>query len=124
MQMKINRSIPLTVFIVAIMYIIPGFSGIIYHFSDFNNPGESMAMYSWILFLRLLAIACGIFLFMGFNWARWLAIGWIAYHIYIGALNSTSEMVSHIIFLIIVAVLLFLPVSSKFFRARREVDVS
>jgi hypothetical protein len=64
----------------------------------------------FIEFVRIIAIVCGVLLFMSVNWARWLAIAWLLYHAIIGAFHSTSEMISHIIILLVVVVLLYLPV--------------
>lgn len=41
---------------------------------------------------RLLAILGGIFMLRGFNWARWLMVFWMAFHIII-SLQGTFEMV-------------------------------
>jgi hypothetical protein len=48
-----------------------------------------------------------------------LQIAWLVYHVSISALNSTAEMMAHIVFLIIVSVLLFLPTSSAYFRDKK-----
>src|SRR6478609_4407569 len=103
---------PLPVIIVSILFILVGCVGFIYHLKDFNEPGNNMYEYLLILFLRILAVVCGVMLLKRINWARWLAIAWLVYHVIIGGLNSTSQMPIHIVFLAVVALLLFLPASS------------
>jgi hypothetical protein len=108
-----NRPVP--VIIVAVLFILVGCAGFVYHVKEIfelKNQYETI----WILFLRLLAIVIGLLLLFRNNIARWLAIAWLAYHVVIGAYNSTSQMIIHIVFLIAVSILLFLPVSSAYFK--------
>lgn len=108
---------PLPVIIVSILFIVAGCVGFAYHVNELFelNVNETI----WILFLRILAVVCGILLIFRISWARWLAIAWLAYHVVIGAFNSTSEMIAHIVLLLIVSILLFLPVSSAYFQNRK-----
>jgi hypothetical protein len=107
---------PLPIIIVSILFILTGCLGFAYHLKDLFEPGDNPYESIWVLFLRILAVACGLLLLFRISWARWLAIAWLLYHVFIGALNSTSQMIAHIVFLMIVSVLLFLPVSSAYFQ--------
>lgn len=111
---------PLPVIIVSVLFILVGCVGFIYHVREFTDANNNVFELIWILILRILAIVCGVLLLKKINWARWLAIPWLAYHVVIGALNSTSEMITHIIFLILVTVLLFLPISSAYFQKKNK----
>ena len=111
---------PLPVIIVAVLFILVGCVGFVYHLKDISEPDVNIYEYYWVLFLRLLAIVCGLLLFFRIDWARWLTIAWLAYHVVIVALNSTSEMIAHIVLLIIVYTLLFLPASSRYFRDKSK----
>jgi hypothetical protein len=115
--MKIlNR--PLPIVIVSILFILTGILGIATHTNDFKNPNVKLIELLWALFVRILAIVCGVLLLYKIKWARWLAIIWLVYHIVIGAFNSTSETISHIVILIIVCVLLFLLISVDYFKQK------
>ena len=107
---------PLPVIIVSVLFILAGCVGFVYHVREFSEPNNNLYELIWILILRILAIVCGILLLFRINWARWVTIAWLIYHIIISAFNSTSEMIAHIVFLILVSVLLFLPVSSAYFQ--------
>lgn len=107
---------PLPVIVVAILFILTGCVGFVYHIKDLFEPSHVLSEVIWVLALRILAVVCGVLLLYRVNWARWLALAWMLFHVIIGALNSTSEMIAHIIFLVVIAVLLFLPVSSKYFK--------
>ncbi len=113
------KSRPLPVIIVALLFILTGSAGLVYHIKDYFSPDYTWYGVSWVLLLRITAIACGFLLLYQVNWARWLAIVWLGYHVAIGALHSTAEMIAHIVFLIIVSVLLYLPVSSVYFKRPR-----
>ena len=112
----VMKNRPLPIVITALIFIITGFVGIVYHANEYFEPTSIKVELVWILFIRVLAIVCGLLLLRGVNWARWLAIAWLVYHVAIGALNSTSQMVAHIVILVIVSFLLFMPKSSAYFR--------
>ena len=111
---------PIAVIIVSVLFILTGCFGIANHIKDFFEPNGKLSELIWVLFVRILAIVCGLLLLFRTNWARWLAITWLVYHILISALNSTSEMIAHIVFLILVSVLLFLPASSIYFQNKNK----
>ena len=68
-----------------------------------------------ILFVRLLAIVCGVFLLRGRDWARWLAMAWIAFHVGLSYFHSTAQMAFHAVVLVIFAVVLFQPAANRYF---------
>ena len=111
---------PLPVVIVALILIVVGFVGFTYHLKDFFNHQEQAYEVILVQLLRILAIVCGILLLRAINFGRRLAIAWILIHILISALNSISEMIAHIVVLIIVSTLLFLPKSSFYFQDREK----
>ena len=109
---------PLPVVIVAVLFILAGVIGFFYHLQELLDP-TNLNETVWILLLRILAVVCGVLLLFGVSWARWLAIGWLLYHVVVSALNSTSEMIAHIVFLTLVTVLLFLPASAAWFQDKK-----
>jgi hypothetical protein len=111
-----NRPIP--VILVSFLFILTGCIGFIYHVKEFFEPNNKLYELIWVLVIRILAVVCGLLLFLRINWARWLAVAWLLYHILLSALHSTSEMILHIILLIIVVVLLYLPVSNAYFKIK------
>jgi len=107
---------PIPVLITAFVYILAGSVGLLYHGNEYAGQGFVQHELIWVLLIRVLAIICGIFLLKGANWARWLAIAWMAYHVVLSLFHSLSEAVTHLIILAIVAFLLFLPKSSAYFK--------
>ncbi len=67
------------------------------------------------MLLEFLAVFGGIFLLRGANWARWLVLAWIAFHVVISALNSFAQALPHIVLLGVIGyVLLFAPAAQYF----------
>jgi hypothetical protein len=63
--------------------------------SDFQTLG--FFELSLMIFVRLLALVCGVFMLYGFNWARWLLIAWMGFHIVISIMDSPVKLIIHII---------------------------
>ena len=109
------KSPPLPVLIVAVALMLAGVVGFFYHLKDFSDPGEKLYMVVLVELLRILAIVSGILLLRANNSGRWLSIGWVLLHVVISVFNSMAQTITHIVVLVIVSVLLYLPVSSSYF---------
>ena len=70
-----------------------------------------------IALLEMTAIAAGIYLLKGRNWARWLVLIWLAFHVVGRALDSLSSSVPHLLLLIAVGYFLFTPPDSSYFES-------
>jgi hypothetical protein len=88
------------------LFIVTGLVGLVYHLRDLSAPNPFRYEILWVLTLRLLAIVGGAFLLRGVNWARWLLIGWLAYHVVLSAWHSVSEFVFHAVLLVVIAYML------------------
>jgi hypothetical protein len=105
---------PLSVTIIGCLYILVGCAGLAYHFSDFRaHPLELGGL--GVEFVRVLAIVAGVFLLRGANWARWLALVWMAFHVGIGYLNGWTQMLTHAVFLAIIAFFLLSRPANEYF---------
>ena len=111
---------PLTVTLVAWLFIVAGVVGVTHHASDFD-PGQSMAQGAvWVLLVRVLAIAGGVFVLRGANWARWLVIVWLAFHVVLSAMHrDASGTAAHAVLLAAVGYLLLRAPVAPYFRAAR-----
>ena len=109
---------PLAVLIVAGAYLAVGILGFIAHFHDLlASPSEGV----WIELTELVAAFTGVFLLRGRNWARWLAVGWIAFHVGLSAFDSMRLVAVHAVMAALIVWLLFRPDSRRWFR---PVDVA
>jgi hypothetical protein len=105
-----KRPIPVT--ILGGLFVAAGLVGIAYHVSE--RPVDTSIIL--ITFIRIIAIVGGVFLLVGQNWARWLLVAWLAFHVVVSAFHSLSEMAAHAVLLIVVAYFLFTPPASAYFR--------
>jgi hypothetical protein len=102
---------PIAVVCVASLYIMVGAAGVALRFP------RKLAFHQddlWILLTEALALIAGVFLLRGRNWARWLAIAWMAFHVGI-SWPVIGAMVVHALMLAAIAWALFLPSSQRYF---------
>src|SRR5262245_61457682 len=105
---KVMKKRPLMVSILSGLLIAAGAIGLVYHLTDFKMSKPVQSELVWISFVRLLAIVSGIFMLLGRNWARWLALAWIAFHVVI-SFPSIRQVVVHGSLFVLIAYLLFRP---------------
>lgn len=71
----------------------------------------------WMVHLsRSAQIIAGVFMLYGHNWARWLLVVWLAFHVFVGALHSPVQLLTHALFLLVGLYLLFRASASAYFR--------
>jgi hypothetical protein len=70
-----------------------------------------------ILIVRLLAIVGGMYILKGYNWARWLIVAWVLFHVAISAEHAVFEVAVHGVLAAIILILLFRRPASAYFRA-------
>ncbi|HEX4810750.1 MAG TPA: hypothetical protein VH325_17570 [Bryobacteraceae bacterium] len=86
---------PLPVTVLAWVYIAVGAIGFVSHFTELlaRNPFHYDAVL--VELTESLAIICGAFMLQGHNWARWLALAWIAFHVVLSAFHALPELAMH-----------------------------
>ena len=110
---------PLPVTIIGCLYIVMGAIGFAYHFTEFKVRHPFPYDIVWVELLRLIAVVCGGYVLRGHNWARWLALAWIAYHVVLSAFHTLSELAIHSLFCAILAYFLLRPTAARYFRGER-----
>ena len=110
---------PLSVTILGGVYILVGIGGLAYHLREFNPHHllENDALTASVV--RALAILAGIFMLQAKNWARWLALAWMAFHVIISIHHPLPQLVTHAMLLAVIAYLLFQPKVREYFRRGR-----
>ncbi len=104
---------PISIVILAGVYILVGAVAFAFYFPALLK-GQPDSV--WIELTELLAIIAGVFLLCRQNWARWLALGWIAFHVAISIYHPVRELVMHSLICIVIAWLLFRPAAARYFR--------
>jgi len=107
---------PFSVVVLSLLMIVAGAFGLVYHIRELNLQHPFQKDVLWVLLLRLLAIVCGVFMLRGSNWARWLTLGWLAYHVVLSMFHSVGEVAAHAILLAVFAFFLFRPRAAQYFR--------
>ena len=70
----------------------------------------------WMVHLsRLAAIVSGLFMLRAHNWARWLLVAWIVFHIVIGALHGWIPLVTHVLIFTVILCFLFRRPAREYF---------
>jgi hypothetical protein len=105
-----RKRIPVTVIFIACLYLAVGIGGSVAHFSEHGEPD-----WIWIELTELLAIVCGVFLLRAQNWARWLAVAWMVFHVAM-SFGALRQLVIHSVFLVLIVWCLFRADATRFFR--------
>ena len=114
---------PLAITFLALLYLAVGLIGIVHHFPDLRvTPGFHWEDV-WIEATELLAILCGVFLLRSANWARWLAVAWIALHVVLSVFDNSHGLLVHSILAVGITWLLFRPESNHYFQGPRKKPV-
>ena len=111
---------PRSVTVIGWLFIAAGTVGLVYHASALETSGPLDYEAVWVLFLRLLAVVGGAFMLRGADWARWLMLAWIAYHVVLSAFHSWSDTAVHAALLAGVAYLLLRPEAGAYFRGTKR----
>mgnify|MGYP001554293680 CR=1 FL=1 len=108
---------PLSGTFVGWLYLVVNVVGLVLHYSDVLPPHHAEDL--WIDLVRVLGVLAGALLLRGADWARWLAIVWMAFHVWVGWLNGWVPGLIHSGFFVLILYLLFLrPDSRAWFRAK------
>jgi hypothetical protein len=107
---------PISITILASLYLMVGTVGFAFHFSEILTRHAFQYEDALIELTELVAIVCGVFLLQGRNWARWLALAWIAFHVAISFFDSLQKVAVHGLFLVLIAYFLFRPDARTYFQ--------
>jgi hypothetical protein len=88
---------PLSVTVLSGLYIAIGSAGFVYHFREFLSRGGSWQEISSIEITEAIAIVAGVFMLRGQNWARWLAIAWVAFHLVLTVFHHFRGFAIHVL---------------------------
>jgi|SRR5271166_4463454 len=114
---------PLTVTIISWLFIATGAIGLVHHLTEIKPHQPFQVELVWILLLSLMAIICGVFMLWGSNWARWLALAWIAFHVLLSFFHSLQQVLVHGLLFALIAYVLFRPEARAYFRRSQAKDV-
>jgi hypothetical protein len=108
---------PISVTIFSWLYIVVGVLSTASHYAEFRTHKPMLNEVVWITVLGAAAIVAGVFMMRGKNWARWLALLWMATHVVISALHLMRGLVIHSLLLLLIAYFLFRREAREYFIA-------
>jgi uncharacterized membrane protein HdeD (DUF308 family) len=110
---------PLSVTLLSVLIAAAGALGVAYHLTELNLRHPFQNDVVWVGLIRLVAIVCGVYMLRGSNWARWLAMVWIGFHVVISGFHSLQEFAFHGLLFAVFAYVLFRPQATEYFRTGR-----
>jgi hypothetical protein len=108
---------PISITILSWLYIVVGALSTAAHYAEFWTHRPVLNEVVWITVLGAAAIVAGVFMLRGKNWARLLALLWMATHVVISALHLMHGLLIHSVLLLLIAYLLFRREAREYFRA-------
>ena len=112
---------PLSVTILACIYIAVGSIGFAYHLHPILARHAFYRDDLLIELTEVAAIVSGVFILRGGNWARWLALVWIAFHVVISFFDSLQKVAVHALFFVVIGYFLFRPEARAYFRPQEKI---
>lgn len=109
---------PVSITVIGWLFIGAGAVGVAYHAGEFDARHPFDPALLAVLLVRLLAILGGAFVLRGSNWARWLVVVWMAFHVGLSAFHSATELIVHGLLFVVITWLLFRSAATAWFRKR------
>ena len=106
---------PLSVTILACVYLAVGTIGFAYHLYVIFTRQAFGYDDLMVEATEVAAIVGGAFILRGDNWARWLAVAWMGFHVAISFLDSLQKVAVHAAFFVLIAYFLFRPGARVYF---------
>ena len=108
---------PLLITILGWMLIVVGVLEFAEHAAAIRWPLTAEAV--GVPLFELVILACGVFLLRGQNWARWVAVAWVGFHVIVSSLHSAMAGILHGLIFVAFAWLMFRPEVNAWFRAEK-----
>jgi hypothetical protein len=110
-----DRKCPISVMIVSALYIAVGVLGTGAHIVQSMMQKPAISETFWTIAFEVTAVVAGVYMVRGRNWARWLALAWMAAHVAISIFHSRQELIIHSVLLVVIGYLLLRPAAREYF---------
>ena len=87
----------------------------VFHLSRYNFEQSFQYDIVGISLVSALAIVAGVYMLLRRNWARWLALAWMAFHVIISYFNGWQKMAVHAVFLAVIGYFLMRRSAEEYF---------
>ena len=109
---------PLSVTILAWVYLAVGMAGFVTGLAGLRTRGAFPVDDVWVELIQL-AIVAGAFMLRGHDWARWVALAWMVFHVVLSAFHELREFAVHCLICGVIAWVLLRPAAARYFRGGR-----
>jgi uncharacterized membrane protein YgdD (TMEM256/DUF423 family) len=107
---------PWSVTIISWIFVLVGVFGVILHATEIKAQRPFQYDPVWAIGVSLVAIVCGFCMLRRNDWARWLSVAWLVFHVVLSGFHSRQELIVHGALLVVFAYLLFRPEANRYFR--------
>jgi CDP-diglyceride synthetase len=97
---------PFAVTVVGLLMMAMGTMGLVRGFANAKMIWPPEQDLIWIVIVDVTGIAIGIFMLLGKNWARWLALVWVGAHAFVISFLNHREVLVHVVIFALLAYLL------------------
>ena len=117
---------PIGVTLVSVLFILIGVGGMVRGVWSLlagrggGITGHALMDASLVEVTSLAALVSGLFMWRGANWARWLCLAWMAFHVVISLGHDRMRLIVHLVWLAVLTIVLFWPSASAYFRDGRN----
>src|SRR5262245_39204284 len=116
---------PLSIAVIAWLFIAVGACGLAFLLWPFVAPDSARRMAGlevprpdelWpIAISEAVALVSGAFMLRGANWARWLLVAWMVFHVGLSFLHSPVKVLTHLVLFSAIGWFLFRPKAASYF---------
>ena len=106
---------PIAVTLISVLYIVTGIGGLAFHLSKYKIQHPFEYDIVWIAIVEIAAMIAGFYMLRGKNWARWLALAWMAFHVVISIHGPLQTLIVHSLLFTIFACFLFNRSAKEYF---------
>ena len=107
---------PRSITIISWLFIIFGSISLVSGLLSPDNLTLEQLKGHWMVHLsRILAVVAAVFMLRGHDWARWLLVVWIVFHIVLSALHSAFQLLIHALIFTVILYFLFRRRASSYF---------
>lgn len=111
----------MSITVLAAIYLIVGVVGFVFHGREILAHHMLRSEDLLVELTEAIAFIAGVFLLRGRNWARWLAVAWMVFHVVLSVFGPISALLLHAVFCVAIAWILFRADAAHYFRAG-EID--
>jgi hypothetical protein len=101
------KKAPLPVIVISVLIMLAAVFGLYGVWLNFASHTISRNQALLVVVVNLLGVVAGTLTLRGRNWARWLAVAWMAFHVVISVGHALGELTVHAVLLVLFAYGLF-----------------